>query len=292
MKLMRFGVAGAERPGVIGADGIPRDLSALVPDIAPSTMSSLLDRLSGADLAELPVILGEPRLGSPVARPGKIVAVGLNYRDHCEECGYPIPSEPILFSKAVTSLNGPNDPVVLPKGCTKADWEVEIAIVIGRRARYVAVEEARHHIAGLAVINDVTERAFQLEREGQWFKGKGCDTFAPLGPYVVTLDEIPDLADMRLWLRVNGHKMQDSSTRHMIFGIEHLVSYISQFMTLEPCDVIATGTPPGVGLGMSPQVWLKPGDVMELGVEGLGAQRQQVLAYEEERPPLHAAVPA
>jgi len=281
MKLLRFGERGRERPGVIGADGRARDLSGWADDIDPGTMPGLLDRLAGDGVEGLPPAPAGERLGAPVARPGKIVAVGLNYRDHCEECGYPIPSEPILFSKAVTSLNGPNDHVILPRGCSKADWEVEIAIVIGRRARYVPIEDARRHVAGLAVINDVTERAFQLEREGQWFKGKGCDTFAPLGPYVVTLDEIPDLAGMRLWLELNGQPMQDSSTRHMIFGIEHLVSYVSQFMTLEPCDVIATGTPPGVGLGMRPQVWLKPGDVMELGVEGLGSQRQEVRAYEE-----------
>jgi 2-keto-4-pentenoate hydratase/2-oxohepta-3-ene-1,7-dioic acid hydratase in catechol pathway len=281
MKLVRFGEHGRERPGAIGPDGTLRDLSGLVPDIDPTTLPTLLDRLE-AGLGDLPAVDGTvARYGTPVARPGKIVAVGLNYRDHCEECGYPIPSEPILFSKAITALSGPNDPVVLPKGCTKADWEVEIAIVIGRQARYVAEADARRFIAGLAVINDVTERAFQLEREGQWFKGKGCDTFAPVGPWIVTLDELPDLSDLRLWLTLNGETMQDSSTRHMIFGIEHLVHYISQFMTLEPGDIIATGTPPGVGMGRTPQVWLKRGDVMELGVDGLGRQRQIVEAHPE-----------
>ena len=207
------------------------------------------------------------------------MSVGLNYRDHCEEVGYPIPSEPILFSKAITSLSGPNDDVILPKGCTKGDWEVEFAIVIGKKAQYVDEAHALDYVAGFSVINDITERRFQLEREGQWFKGKGCDTFAPIGPWLVTPDEVSDFSDRKLWLKVNGCVMQNSSTKHLIFGVAHLVSYISEFMTLLPGDCIATGTPPGVGLGMKPNVWLQPGDVMELGVQGLGVQRQLVRAY-------------
>ena len=278
MKLVRYGPSGAEKPGMVDAQGVLRDLSGVVADIDPDTLPGLRQWMP-ADPASLPAVTGQPRLGCPVARPGKIVSVGLNYRDHCEEVGYPIPSEPILFSKAITSLTGPNDDVVLPKGCTKGDWEVEFAIVIGKKAQYVAKENALEHVAGFSVINDITERRFQLEREGQWFKGKGCDTFAPIGPWLVTTDEVSDFSDRRLWLKVNGKIMQDSTTRHLIFGVAHLVSYISDFMTLLPGDCIATGTPPGVGLGMKPNVWLQSGDVMELGVEGLGVQRQLVRAY-------------
>lgn len=278
MKFVRFGPAGSEKPGVLDSTGTLRDISALVSDIDPTTLTGLRSRLP-SDLETLPSVSGNPRLGSPVATPGKIVAVGLNYRDHCEEVGYPIPSEPILFSKAITALNGPFDDVVLPKGCTKADWEAEFAIVIGSKCQYVSEEHALEYVAGFSVINDVTERRFQLEREGQWFKGKGCDTFAPLGPWLVTTDEVSDFADRRIWLKLNGEVMQESSTKHLIFGVKKMVSYISEFMTLLPGDVIATGTPPGVGLGMKPNLWLKPGDVMELGVEGLGTQRQTVRAY-------------
>ena len=278
MKLVRFGPAGFEKPGIIDSHGVLRDLSHIVRDIDPNTLPSLRS-LIPADLNSLPRVEGTPRYGCPVARPGKIVSVGLNYRDHCEEVGYPIPSEPILFSKAVTALSGPNDDVILPKGCSKGDWEVEFAIVIGNKAQYVAEKNALEYVAGFSVINDITERRFQLEREGQWFKGKGCDTFAPIGPWLVTPDEVSDFSDRKLWLKLNGKIMQNSSTRHLIFDVAHLVSYISEFMTLLPGDCIATGTPPGVGLGMKPNVWLQPGDVMELGVEGLGEQRQLVRAY-------------
>ncbi|MGL4634714.1 MAG: fumarylacetoacetate hydrolase family protein [Beijerinckiaceae bacterium] len=277
MKFVRFGNLGTERAGAIDERGQLRDLSGFIADITPSTIGSLA-LIDAARVADQPVVAGKVRLGSPVGQIGKIIGIGMNYRDHCEECGYPVPVEPILFSKAVTSLSGPDDDVILPQGYSKVDWEVEVAIVIGRRARYIQEHEARAHIAGLSVINDISERVFQLEREGQWFKGKGCDTFAPLGPWLVSLDEIPDLSRMRLWLKLNGAMMQDSTTAQMVFGIEYLVAYVSQFMTLEPGDVIATGTPPGVGLGMKPNVWLKPGDVMELGVEGLGSQHQRVLA--------------
>ena len=278
MKLVRFGPAGFEKPGIIDSHGVLRDLSHIVRDIDPNTLPSLRS-LIPADLNSLPRVEGTPRYGCPVARPGKIVSVGLNYRDHCEEVGYPIPSEPILFSKAVTALSGPNDDVILPKGCSKGDWEVEFAIVIGNKAQYVAEKNALEYVAGFSVINDITERRFQLEREGQWFKGKGCDTFAPIGPWLVTPDEVSDFSDRKLWLKLNGKIMQNSSTRHLIFDVAHLVSYISEFMTLLPGDCIATGTPPGVGLGMKPNVWLQPGDVMELGFEGLGEQRQLVRAY-------------
>ena len=278
MKLVRYGPVGLEKPGIIDSQGALRDLSHIVQDIDPDTLPGLT-ALIPADLNSLPLVAGTPRYGCPVARPGKIVSVGLNYRDHCEEVGYPIPSEPILFSKAITALSGPNDDVILPKGCTKGDWEVEFAIVIGRKAQYVLKENALDYVAGFSVINDITERCFQLEREGQWFKGKGCDTFAPIGPWLVTPDEVSDFSDRKLWLKVNGKMMQNSSTKHLIFGVAHLVSYISEFMTLLPGDCIATGTPPGVGLGMKPNVWLQPGDVMELGVEGLGEQRQRVRAY-------------
>ena len=278
MKFVRFGVLGSEKPGLVDPEGALRDLSHIVKDIDPDTLPGL-PTLIPKDLSSLPVVLGVQRYGCPVARPGKIVSVGLNYRDHCEEVGYPIPSEPILFSKAITSLSGPNDDVILPRGCTKGDWEVEFAIVIGKKAQYIEEAHALDYVAGFSVINDITERRFQLEREGQWFKGKGCDTFAPIGPWLVTPDEVSDFSDRKLWLKVNGKMMQNSSTKHLIFGVAHLVSYISEFMTLLPGDCIATGTPPGVGLGMKPNVWLQPGDVMELGVEGLGQQRQQVRAY-------------
>lgn len=278
MKFIRFGEVGAERPGLIDDQGQRRDLSGVIADLDPTTLPDLRERI-GNDVERFPLADQQARLGCPITGTSKIVAVGLNYRDHCEECGYPIPSEPILFSKALSALSGPFDEVMLPQGCTKADWEVELAVVVGRQARYVPLDQARQHIAGYTICNDLTERAFQLEREGQWFKGKGCDTFAPVGPWLVTPDEVGDLSDISLWLDVNGHRMQDSSTRHMIFGPEFLLSYISQFMTLNPADIICTGTPPGVGMGRKPQQWLQPGDVMDLGVRGLGQQRQRVVAW-------------
>jgi len=278
MKFIRFGEVGTERPGLIDDHGQRRDLSGVIADLDPDTLPGLR-KLIGDNPERFPLADPQARLGCPITGTSKIVAVGLNYRDHCEECGYPIPSEPILFSKALSALSGPFDDVMLPQGCTKADWEVELAIVVGRKASYVPLEQARQHIAGYTICNDLTERAFQLEREGQWFKGKGCDTFAPVGPWLVTPDEVGDLSDISLWLDVNGRRMQDSSTRHMIFGPEFLLSYVSQFMTLNPADIICTGTPPGVGMGQKPQIWLQSGDVMELGVRGLGVQRQQVVAW-------------
>lgn len=278
MRLIRYGEAGTESPGVIDAAGHRRSLSSVMADIDAFSLPDLYERI-GTDLSRYPLADPSARLGCPVGGTSKIVAVGLNYRDHCEECGYPIPTEPILFAKALSALTGPCDDVTLPQDCSKADWEVELAVVVGRRARYVEPDRAREHIAGYTICNDLTERAFQLEREGQWFKGKSCDSFAPVGPWLVTPDEIGELSDIPLWLDLNGQRMQDSSTRHMIFGPEFLLSYISRFMTLNPADIICTGTPPGVGMGRKPQRWLQPGDVMELGVRGLGQQRQVVRAW-------------
>jgi 2-keto-4-pentenoate hydratase/2-oxohepta-3-ene-1,7-dioic acid hydratase in catechol pathway len=280
MKLLRYGPAGMEKPGVLDAAGQIRDLTAVLVDINPSNISpDALARLRDIALESLPVVEGTPRLGVPVAGIGKFLAVGLNYSDHAAETGMPIPSEPILFTKAISCITGPNDPVVLPADSTKADWEAELGIVIGRAARYVSEADASAHIAGFCVVNDVSERHFQLERGSQWDRGKGCDTFGPIGPWLVTADEIADPQNLDVWLDLNGVRTQSGNTRTMIFGALHLVSYISRFVTLMPGDIITTGTPPGVGMGKKPPVYLKPGDVMELGIEGLGSQRQQVRAW-------------
>ena len=282
MKLLRYGAAGEEKPGLLDEDGRIRELSDQITDINGATLApDRLAALAKLDTASLPLVEGSPRLGPPVANVGKIIAVGINYAAHGKETKIDIPDEPILFTKAVTSLSGPNDPVILPKGSEKGDWEVELAIVIGRRAQYVEQADAMDVIAGFAVINDVSERALQLEGSGQWLKGKSFDTFAPLGPWLVTPDEVPDPQNLNLWLEVNGERHQDGHTSAMIFGITHLVSSISEYMTLMPGDVIPTGTPPGVGLGHEPPIYLKPGDVMRLGVEGLGEQRQEVRAWED-----------
>lgn len=279
MKLVRYGRSGQERPGLIDAAGRLRDLSRKVKDITPATLAEL-PKLRKLDPARLPPVPGRPRLGPPVAGVGKFVAIGLNYSDHAREAGAPIPKEPIVFLKATTCISGPNDPVTLPKDSVKTDWEVELGVVIGRRARYVAEAKALAHVAGYLVVNDVSEREYQLERGGgQWDKGKGCDSFGPIGPWLVTRDEVKDPQDLRLWLELNGRMVQDGSTRTMIFGVAHLVSYVSRFMTLEAGDIITTGTPPGVGLGMKPPVFLNPGDVMRLGIDGLGEQRQTVRAF-------------
>ena len=279
MKLVRYGRSGQERPGLIDAEGRLRDLSRKLKDITPATLAEI-PKLRRLDPARLPPVPGRPRLGPPVAGVGKFVAIGLNYSDHAREAGAPIPKEPIVFLKATTCISGPNDPVTLPKDSVKTDWEVELGVVIGRRARYVAEARALAHVAGYLVVNDVSEREYQLERGGgQWDKGKGCDSFGPIGPWLVTRDEIRDPQDLRLWLELNGRMVQDGSTRTMIFGVAHLVSYVSRFMTLEPGDIITTGTPPGVGLGMKPPVFLKPGDVMRLGIDGLSQQRQMVRAF-------------
>jgi len=279
MKLLRYGPAGQERPGVLTADGVIRDLSGLLPDLTPEQLGrDALRRLSGLDCSTLPAVSGQPRLGVPIGGIRKFIAVGLNYADHAKETGNQIPAEPIFFLKANTALSGPNDPVEKPRGSTKLDWEVEIAAIIGTRAKYVSEADALDHIAGYCVCNDVSERNFQIERLGQWTKGKSHDTFGPLGPWLVTKDEIPDVQKLSMWLDVNGQRRQTGSTSTMIFSMAKCISYVSQFMTLLPGDVVTTGTPPGVGTGMKPPKFLNVGDVVTLGIEGLGEQRQQIVA--------------
>lgn len=283
MKLFRFGPSGSEKPGVLLPDGRSIDVSAFGSDYDEAFLGgdglARLQTWLERNAASAPEVPASERIGPCIARPSKILCAGLNYRDHAEESGMAIPEEPILFTKATSALVGPFDDVIIPRGATKTDWEVELAIIIGQRASYVAESEALSHVAGYAVMNDVSERAWQLERGGQWLKGKSADTFAPLGPYLVTRDEVSDPEGLNLWLSLNGKKVQDSSTAQMIFGVAHLVSYISQFMTLLPGDVISTGTPPGVGMGIKPEpVYLQAGDVMELEVAGLGIQRQHVKA--------------
>ncbi|MGV3571237.1 MAG: fumarylacetoacetate hydrolase family protein [Ramlibacter sp.] len=280
MKLVRYGNPGREKPGLVDADGRIRDLSGVVPDIGPAQLSAAsLAKLRKVNPAKLPLVRGTPRFGCPVNGVGKFVAIGLNYADHAAEAGVPIPKEPVVFMKATTSLQGPNDDVMLPKNSVKGDWEVELAIIIGTRARYVPKSKALDCVAGYAVCNDVSEREFQLERGPQWDKGKGCDTFGPVGPWLVTPDEIPNVQRLAMWLDVNGERMQTGNTKTMIFNVATIVAYVSQFMTLMPGDIITTGTPPGVGLGMKPPRFLKKGDVMTLGIEGLGEQRQRVVPF-------------
>jgi 2,4-diketo-3-deoxy-L-fuconate hydrolase len=280
MKLLRYGPSGREKPGLLDADGRIRDLSSIVSNIDSGVLApSRLAHLRGFDPAKLPLVRGTPRMGVPYTGIGKFIAIGLNYSDHAAESGMPVPAEPIVFMKATTCITGPNDGITLPKGSTKTDWEVELGVVIGTRAQYVEKADALRHVAGYCVINDVSERNFQLERGSQWDKGKGCDTFGPIGPYLVTTDEITDPQNLELWLDVNGEKRQRGNTKTMVFGVAHLVSYISQFMTLMPGDIITTGTPPGVGMGMKPQQYLKAGDVVTLGIHGLGEQRQRVVAW-------------
>jgi ureidoglycolate lyase len=282
MKLLRYGPKGQEKPGLLDKAGKIRDLSATIADVNPETLApAALDRLRKLDPASLPLVAGSPRLGPCVTQIRKIVCVGLNYTDHAKETGAAIPKEPILFMKATSSLNGPNDEVMLPKGSQKSDWEVELGIVIGTATRYVTVHDALKHVAGYCVVNDVSEREFQLERGGQWTKGKSADTFCPIGPWLVTADEVPDAGKLDLFCEVNGKKMQNGTTANLIFSIAHIVSYISHFMTLLPGDVIPTGTPAGVGLGMKPPVFLKPGDTMRLGISGLGEQQQKVVEFRE-----------
>lgn len=279
MKLLRFGNKGAEKPAVLHTDGTIRDVSSLVADYGPDTISSALLRiLSSADIAALPEVPKATRIGAPLARTGHFIAIGLNYADHAAESGSPVPSEPVVFSKAPSSLSGPNDDVMLPKGSVKADWEVELAIVIGERCDYVTEDEALSQVFGYAICNDVSEREYQAERGGQWIKGKSAPTFGPLGPWIVTPDEIPDPQNLDMHLDINGERRQTGNTRTMIFSVAHIVSYLSRFMVLEAGDVITTGTPPGVGLGMKPPVYLKAGDEMHLGIAGLGEQHQRVVA--------------
>jgi 2-keto-4-pentenoate hydratase/2-oxohepta-3-ene-1,7-dioic acid hydratase in catechol pathway len=280
MKLLRYGPAGREKPGLLDADGRIRDLSSIVSHIDSGLLApARLEHLSRFDPVKLPLVRGAPRLGVPYTGIGKFIGIGLNYSDHAAEAGMEVPSEPIVFLKATTSISGPNDGIVLPKGSTKVDWEVELGVVIGTRAQYVDEADALRHVAGYCVVNDVSERNFQLERGSQWDKGKGCDSFGPIGPYLVTAASIADPQDLGMWLDVNGEPRQRGSTRTMVFGVAKLVSYVSQFMTLMPGDIIATGTPPGVGLGRKPPQFLKPGDVVTLGIEGLGEQRSRVAAW-------------
>ena len=279
MKLLRYGPAGRERPGLVDSRGQIRDLTGKVPDIAgDSLLPDGLALISGLAVEELPVIVDHQRLGPCVGQVGKMVCIGLNYSDHAEEAGMDPPAEPILFMKATSAICGPNDDVRLPPGSQKADWEVELGVIIGKPARYVTAGQAFDHVAGYCVVNDLSERDYQMNRGGQWVKGKSCDTFGPIGPWLVTADEIADPQDLRLWLEVDGVRHQDGSTSTMIFGVAELVSYVSQFMSLQPGDVISTGTPPGVGLGLKPPRYLAVGNEIRLGIDGLGEQRQQVIA--------------
>lgn len=277
MKLLRFGNKGAEKPAVLHTDGTIRDVSSLIADFKPETISpALLRILRDADLVTLPEVPAGVRIGAPLARTGHFIAIGLNYADHAAETNMPIPDEPVIFSKAPSSLSGPNDDVMLPKGSVKGDWEVELAVIIGERCDYVPEEKALSKVFGYAICNDVSEREYQAERGGQWIKGKSAPTFGPLGPWIVTPDEIADVQKLDMFLEVNGQRMQTGNTRTMIFSVAHIISYLSQFMVLEPGDIITTGTPPGVGLGMKPPVFLKAGDEMRLGIAGLGEQNQKV----------------
>jgi 2,4-didehydro-3-deoxy-L-rhamnonate hydrolase len=278
VKLMRVGATGRERPALMAPDGALRDLAGIVPDIAGEVLTTRgLDALRGIDSVELPLLPAAARIGAPVGAVGKMICVGLNYADHAAESGMAIPELPIIFMKATTAIVGPNDELTIPRGSQKTNWEVELGVVIGDVARDVSREQALKHVAGYLVVHDVSERSFQLEHGGQWVTGKSCDTFGPLGPWLVTREEIADPQNLALWLEVNGHRYQAGSTRTMIFDVAYLVSHISRYMTLMPGDIISTGTPPGVGMGQKPQVFLKAGDVVELGIEGLGRQRQQVV---------------
>jgi 2,4-diketo-3-deoxy-L-fuconate hydrolase len=280
MKLVRYGKPGKEKPGLIDAQGQLRDLSAVMADIGPAQLGDVaLAKLQRLNPDKLPLVKGKPRLGSPLQGVGKFIAIGLNYADHAAESGLPIPAEPVVFMKATSCIQGANDAVMLPKGSVKTDWEVELGVVIGTRARYVSQKDALNHVAGYCTVNDVSEREYQLERGGTWDKGKGCDTFGPLGPWLVTRDEVPNPQKLGLWLDVNGQRVQTGNTKTMIFGVAKIVSYLSQFMTLLPGDVITTGTPPGVGMGRKPPLFLKAGDTMVLGVEGLGEQHQTVVPF-------------
>ena len=284
MKLLRYGPKGQEKPGTLDAEGRIRDLSGVVADITPDQLwGEGLAALKAIDPETLPLVEGAPRYGVPVNGVRKFIAIGLNFADHAAESNLPIPTEPVVFTKAVSCLTGPNDTVVIPRGSEKTDWEVELGIVIGQRASYVDQADALDHVAGYVLINDVSERAFQTERGGTWDKGKGCDTFGPVGPWIVTTDEVGDVQTLDMWLDLNGQRMQTGNTQTMIFGVAEIVSYVSQFMTLEPGDLITTGTPPGVGLGQKPEpFYLKAGDVMELGIEKLGSQRQSVVAWSKD----------
>ncbi len=281
MKLLRVGAKGAEKPAILHTDGTYRDLSSVVPDIAGAALSPEgLDRIRAVDASTLPVLDGNSRIGPCVGNVGKFMCIGLNYADHAAESNLPVPSEPVLFMKATSAIIGPNDDVILPKNTLKPDWEVELGVIIGKEAKYIEEKDALDYVAGYCVVNDLSERHFQTERGGQWTKGKSADTFGPIGPWLVTKDEVADVQNLKMWLEVDGHRYQNGSTSTMVFGVAHIVAYLSQFMSLQPGDVITTGTPPGVGMGIKPEpVWLKPGQVMQLGIEGLGEQRQTTRAW-------------
>lgn len=282
MKLVRYGRPGKEKPGLIDEEGKLRDLSGVITDLGPEQLSDkALAKLAKLQQDTLPLVRGNPRFGVPLAQIGKFIAIGLNYADHAAESGLPKPAEPIIFMKAISCLSGPDDPIMLPKGSKKTDWEVELGVVIGSKAQSVTEKDALQYVAGYCVINDVSERQFQLERGSQWDKGKGCDTFGPVGPWLVTRDEVPNPQRLNLYLDLNDERMQTGSTKTMIFSVAKLVSYVSRFMTLMPGDIIATGTPPGVGLAMTPPRFLKPGDRLTLGIAGLGEQQQEVIAYQK-----------
>lgn len=279
MRLVRVGKKGQERPGVVGADGEIRDISSFTSEVDGAFLvSEAFKALQAADLSSLPVLEPVERYAEPVAGVGKFICVGLNYADHAEESGMDVPPEPVLFMKATSAITGPNDNVVIPRGSTKSDWEVELGVVIGKHAKYVSEADAMDYVAGFTVVNDLSEREFQLEKAGQWMKGKGCDTFGPFGPHLVTPDEVGDFDNLGMWLEVNGERVQNGSTRTMVYKVPFLVHYISQYMSLQPGDIISTGTPPGVGLGFNPPRYLKAGDSMRLGIEGLGEQTQQVVS--------------
>lgn len=279
MKFLRYGEAGQEKPGILDADGAIRDLSAHVSDLSGAALApDALAKLGAVDVNSLPKVEGNPRLGPCVAGTGKFICIGLNYADHAAESGMAVPPEPVIFMKATSAIVGPNDDVLIPRGSEKTDWEVELGIVIGKTAKYVSEDDALDYVAGYCTLHDVSERAFQIERSGQWTKGKSCDTFGPTGPWLVTKDEVADPQNLKMWLTLNGETMQDGSTKTMVYGVRYLVSYLSQFMSLQPGDIISTGTPPGVGMGMKPPRYLKAGDVVELGIEGLGTQKQSVRA--------------
>ena len=281
MKLLRIGAKGAEKPAIFHSDGTIRDLSSVVGDIAGDALTDEgLATIAAADLSALPVLDADSRIGPCVGHVGKFICIGLNYADHAAESGMAVPDEPIIFFKATSAITGPNDPVIIPKGSEKTDWEVELGIVIGKAARYIGEDAAMDHVAGYCLVNDVSERAFQIERAGQWVKGKSADSFGPIGPWLVTRDDIADPQNLSMWLEVDGHRYQDGSTRTMVFGVAHLVSYLSQFMSLQPGDIISTGTPPGVGMGQKPPVYLKAGQTIRLGIEGLGEQTQTTVAWD------------
>ncbi len=280
MKLLRYGPAGAEKPGLLDNSGIIHDLSGVIDDVAgDALLPASIGRLAALDPASLPAVDGNPRLGPCVAQVGKFMCIGLNYSDHAAEAGLAVPDEPVLFMKATSAITGPNDNVVIPRGSKKTDWEVELGVVIGKPAKYVSEADALSHVAGYCVSHDVSERAFQIERAGQWTKGKSADSFGPIGPWLVSADEVEDPQNLKLWLEVDGHRYQDGTTATMVYGVAHIISYLSHFMSLQPGDVISTGTPPGVGMGQKPEaIYLKPGNVVRLGVDGLGEQRQDVVA--------------